>query len=319
MLTTLAPDQLFIVFIMTINTLVWAVLRIPKNRQKLPSIYLIVRSWWWMLALLFGCYWLSNRLLDMLFIFIGLRGGYEIIRLRRVSGKLKLLAKLAQKQQLASKIHLNSSNINSSNINNTHIAKAQTQADSVSVQNNSPIAPPTIKFGVYDIVLLLVLMVLIASLIWLNHLTLMRGQHAIILFVLFASQFNDIAQYLCGRGLGGKLFTRKLAPKLSPNKTIEGALFGSVLSASLATLLGLWLTPFNTVVCFGFAYLLAVSGIAGDLLESAFKRHHGIKDTGTMLAGHGGVLDRIDSLLLGVPLFTVIYWYFYPVASSLPS
>ena len=130
------------------------------------------------------------------------------------------------------------------------------------------------------------------------------------LFVLFASQFNDIAQYLCGRLLGHKWFKRGLAPTISPNKSIEGAVFGSLLAAILASSLGLWLTPFSWLVCLLAAYSLAVSGIAGDLLESAFKRQHGVKDTGTMLAGHGGVLDRVDSLLIGVPVFTLLYWQF---------
>ena len=137
-----------------------------------------------------------------------------------------------------------------------------------------------------------------------------REQYGVLLFVLFASQFNDIAQYLCGRLLGGKLFKRGLAPNISPNKSIEGAIFGSFCAALLASILGLWLTPFNWWLCLLVAYGLAVSGIAGDLLESAFKRQHGVKDTGTLLAGHGGVLDRIDSLLIGVPLFTLLYWLF---------
>ena len=149
---------------------------------------------------------------------------------------------------------------------------------------------------------------LIVSLIALQQLIWQREQYGVLFFVLFASQFNDIAQYLCGRLLGHKLFKRGLAPTISPNKSIEGALFGSMLAAVLATLLGIWLTPFSWWVCLLAAYGLAVSGIAGDLLESAFKRQHGVKDTGTMLAGHGGVLDRIDSLLIGVPLFTLFYW-----------
>ena len=153
-------------------------------------------------------------------------------------------------------------------------------------------------------------MLLIISLVCLQILTWQRGEYGVLLFVLFASQFNDIAQFLCGKLFKGKWFKRGLAPRISPNKSIEGAVFGSLLSALLATLLGIWLTPFAWWLCFIAAYGLAVSGIAGDLLESAFKRQHGVKDTGTMLAGHGGVLDRIDSLLIGVPLFTLAYLVF---------
>jgi len=166
------------------------------------------------------------------------------------------------------------------------------------------------RLNYLDLLLSIAFISLIISLIVLQQLTWQREQYGVLLFVLFASQFNDIAQYLCGRLLGRKLFKRGLAPTISPNKSIEGAIFGSLVAAMLAAVLGLWLTPFTWWVCLLAAYGLAVSGIFGDLLESAFKRQHGVKDTGTMLAGHGGVLDRIDSLLIGVPAFTLLYWLF---------
>lgn len=291
---TLASDQFFIVFIVTINTIVWVLFFIPQNRRKLPKIYLIARSWWWMLALLFSSYLLSIYtpfwwLLDALFVVIGLRGGYEIVRLLRHDSKIKFIAKLKRQQD----------------------KEAQESKAGITVIPVTNAAIPTKRFrsiSLLDIGFLIVFIGLIASLILLSRLTIIREQPGVLLFVLFASQFNDIAQYLCGRWMGNRWFKRKLAPIISPNKTIEGALLGSLLSASLATVLGLWLTPFSALVCFGIAYFLAVSGIAGDLFESTFKRRHGIKDTGTMLAGHGGILDRVDSLLLGVPVFTVVYW-----------
>ena len=294
----MAADTLFVIGLMMVVSLVWAMLALPRLRQRLPKIYLIARSWWLMLAALCACYVIAKVtnnsqpmqpptypyrwLLIAFFVFIGLRGGYEIKRLWCLQSKSVLIEKL-QARGLQPKI----------------LPFSQTSSHST---------PAYTRLNLLDLIFSFAFITLIVSLIALQQLIWQREQYGVLFFVLFASQFNDIAQYLCGRLLGHKLFKRGLAPTISPNKSIEGALFGSMLAAILATLLGIWLTPFNWWICLLAAYGLAVSGIAGDLLESAFKRQHGVKDTGTMLAGHGGVLDRVDSLLIGVPLFTLFYW-----------
>lgn len=134
-----------------------------------------------------------------------------------------------------------------------------------------------------------------------------QHQLGILIFVIFVIQFNDIGQYLMGRLLGQRLFKRKLAPIISPNKTIEGALVGCMLTSALSLPIGKFLTPFNYIQIFILAWILTSIGIVGDLLESAVKRSHGVKDMGRWLKGHGGIIDRIDSLMLAVPAFWLIY------------
>ena len=304
----MATDTLFVIGLMITVSLTWGTLAIPHFRKRLPKIYLIARSWWWMLAALCLCYLIakihgSNQYFDYehpyqwllvaFFILIGLRGSYEITRLWRSESKAKLITKLQARG-------LQTNTLVVPIPQNSHSNKSLTEPT-----NNTQ---PYIYLNLLDGIFSSTFIVLIISLVFLQQLAWQREQYGVLLFVLFASQFNDIAQYLCGRLLGHKLFKRSLAPRISPNKSIEGAFFGSIFAALLASLLGIWLTPFDWTLGLLAAYGLAVSGIAGDLLESAFKREHGVKDTGTLLAGHGGVLDRIDSLLIGVPLFTLLYW-----------
>ncbi len=142
---------------------------------------------------------------------------------------------------------------------------------------------------------------------WLYHTLSIQAHKGVLLFVLFCVQSNDVAQYIAGKLLGGRFFLVKLAPTISPNKTIEGALFGTLLMALIATPLGVYLTSFEGKLCFVLALCLGILGIAGDLLESAVKRRHHIKDMGFWLKGHGGILDRIDSLLFAMPLFFLAY------------
>lgn len=118
-----------------------------------------------------------------------------------------------------------------------------------------------------------------------------------LLATLFLVWAADTGAYFAGRWLG----RHKLAPKVSPGKTWEGVAGGLVLVLALAA----WAAPLLGMPRLAFAALCLVVGacsIVGDLIESLFKRHAGLKDSGTLLPGHGGMLDRIDSLLAAAPL-----------------
>lgn len=119
-----------------------------------------------------------------------------------------------------------------------------------------------------------------------------------LLFLLVVSQASDVFQFVVGK-LAGK---RKIAPRISPSKTVAG-LLGGLLGTSLLGAGLWWLTPYPAWLAAILALLVAVAGFAGGLLLSAAKRARGIKDWGTLLPGHGGVLDRVDSLWLSAPLY----------------
>lgn len=134
-----------------------------------------------------------------------------------------------------------------------------------------------------------------------------RGENAkLLLFGVLVVQLSDFLQYLFGRWLG----RHKLAPTISPNKTWEGFAGGVVVSALVGASLW-WATPFSPPVAGLVALMLAVLGVAGGLTMSAIKRDRGVKDFGTLLPGHGGILDRIDSVCFSVPVFFHFLRFFY--------
>jgi phosphatidate cytidylyltransferase len=133
------------------------------------------------------------------------------------------------------------------------------------------------------------------------------GQNAkLLLFLVIVTELSDVFQYVAG-----KLFGRhKAVPAVSPNKTWEGYLIGGGLATATGAALW-WATPFAPLAAAGFAFVIVVAGIAGGLVMSAVKRDRRVKDFGTMLPGHGGMLDRIDSLCFSAPLFFHLTRFFY--------
>lgn len=118
----------------------------------------------------------------------------------------------------------------------------------------------------------------------------------------------DSGAYFAGRKLGGKLFGgRKLAPRISPNKTLEGlgggVIAGIAVGIVFALIAGATANQLPAVALVAFAAVLF--SVVGDLFESLLKRHAGVKDSGNLIPGHGGILDRIDGVLAALPVFAL--------------
>jgi phosphatidate cytidylyltransferase len=126
-----------------------------------------------------------------------------------------------------------------------------------------------------------------------------EGQNAkLLLFFVLVVQISDVLQYVWGK-LFGK---RAIVPTISPNKTVAG-FWGGVLSATAIGTALWWATPFAWWQAGLFSFLLTLMGFFGGLVMSAIKRDRGVKDYGNLIEGHGGVMDRIDSLCFAAPVF----------------
>jgi phosphatidate cytidylyltransferase len=128
----------------------------------------------------------------------------------------------------------------------------------------------------------------------------------LLLFLVIVVQMSDVLQYVWGKLFG----RRKVAPTISPNKTWEG-LIGGVLSATALGSGLWWITPFSPLEAAGMSLLITILGFAGGLTMSAIKRDSGVKDFGALIEGHGGVLDRIDSLCFAGPVFFHLTRYYF--------
>ena len=130
----------------------------------------------------------------------------------------------------------------------------------------------------------------------------------LIAFLVVVVQSSDVLQYVWG-----KLFGRtKIAPNLSPSKTVEGFVGGALSATALGAALS-WLTPFGVAGAAALSFVIVLMGFFGGLVMSAIKRDRGVKDWGHMIAGHGGFIDRLDSVVFSAPVFFHLVRFFWTV------
>ncbi|HEY5758912.1 MAG TPA: phosphatidate cytidylyltransferase [Steroidobacter sp.] len=136
--------------------------------------------------------------------------------------------------------------------------------------------------------------------VWLALVRLHAQGPQLMLFLLLLVVAADIGAYFAGRAFG----KHKLAPRVSPGKTWEGV-GGGLVAAALMAAFGVWWFNMDTVPFMALCIVVAIASVVGDLTESMFKRHAGLKDSGNLLPGHGGVLDRVDSVTAAAPVFLI--------------
>jgi len=133
-----------------------------------------------------------------------------------------------------------------------------------------------------------------------------RQNAKLLFFFACVVQLSDVLQYVFGKLFGH----RPVAATISPNKTLEGFLGGTIAASMVGA--GLWwVTPFSPLAAFGMALAITLMGFCGGLTMSAIKRDRGVKDYGELLPGHGGMMDRIDSLCFAAPVFFHLTRFFY--------
>jgi len=134
-----------------------------------------------------------------------------------------------------------------------------------------------------------------------------QGQGALLLFyLLLIVQMSDVLQYVFGKLLG----KTKIAPVVSPSKTVEGFVGGAAGAVAIGAAMW-WITPFTPLQAAGIAFVIVLMGFLGGLVLSAVKRSLGAKDWGTMIQGHGGMMDRMDSVSFAAPVFFHLTRYFF--------
>ncbi len=306
----LLPSHSVTMILTLFSGLIIASLIVFIKKQRYPEkdyqeLLLRTRSWWWMIILIVGVLLLGAKATTIFFAFVSflaLKEFYSITPLRAVDRRLAFWAYLAIPLQY-------------------YFAYIQWYGMFIIfipvymflfLPLRSVIIGETTGFIRANAIIQWSLMLCVFGFSHIAYLANMdriipeAGFAGLILYLLFTTQFNDVSQYICGKCFG----KHKIIPKVSPNKTWEGFVGGLLVTTILSSFLAPYLTILTWKTGFLAGIIIAFSGFIGDVVLSSVKRDLRIKDSGTLIPGHGGILDRVDSLIYATPIF---FHYFYYV------
>lgn len=284
---------------------------VKKNKypeRDYDELILRTKSWWWMIGLVLAALYMGQKAATVFFAFVSflaLKEFYSIAQLRTVDRRLVFWAYLAIPVQYYF-AYIQWYGMFIIFIPVYMFLFLPMRSTLIGETKGYIKANATIQ---WSLMLAVFTLSHIAYLINLDRFNEQSGFIGLVLFLLFITQSNDVSQYVFGK-LFGK---HKIIPKVSPNKTWEGFLGGLATTTLLATLLAPFLTILTWQQGVIAGVLIACVGFIGDVVLSSVKRDLGIKDTGSMIPGHGGILDRMDSLMYTTPIF---FHYFYYVTKD---
>lgn len=283
-----------VLFVASLLFFVWEKIKPFKGLDELKTR---TRSWWMMSSIFLLATVFSSAVSFIAFAllsFMALRELFSILHLRQADRSAVLIAYLAVPVQylLAYKDFFTASLIFIPvfmfiAIPFRLVIVGQTQG----VVQSMAVIPATLMIGLFG----------------LSHLGLLLnlpGGRALLFFLVFITEINDVMQFTTGKLLG----RHKIMPTVSPNKTWEGFIGGLVLTTIIGYSLK-FLTPFSNMQVILISFIVANAGFIGDVIISCVKRDLAIKDTSHAIPGHGGILDRIDSLIVSAPVFFYISYY----------
>ncbi|PYJ08356.1 MAG: phosphatidate cytidylyltransferase [Verrucomicrobia bacterium] len=297
---------LLILAVLVVSTLVVAVLRRAKPQKNFSELAARVKAWWIMAAVFFGAIAVNERFSLVFFGFLSfwaLKEYMTLLKTRPADHRALVWAFLAVPVQyvwVAMKwygMFVIFIPVYMFLFLPMRLVLARETAGFVAAASQIQWGLMAFVFGLSHLAMLLTFPAIPNS---------GANGRTLLLFLVFVVEMSDVLQFVWGKTLG----RHKILPTVSPNKTWEGFL-GGIITTSIASLVVGFLTPFTPLQTIGVALLLAVAGFAGGAVMSAVKRDFGVKDFGELIPGHGGMLDRLDSLCYAGPVFFHLVRYFY--------
>lgn len=295
-----------IVGVLVISTVITKIMKRKNNSSGLKEVEMRIRSWW-VMFIIFTFALLIHSTISLIFMallcFLALKEYFSLIPFNRAHRLVLFWAYLTIPIQFLL-IYLGWYGMFIVFIPVYMFLLIPIQAIIVGETKNFLRSIATVQWGV---------MLMVFGLSHLAFLLVLPGREesvagaGLVLFLVVLTQANDVAQFIWGKMLGKK----KIIPKVSPNKTWVGFIGGVLTTTVLAVILAPLITPFSLLASIIAGLYIGLTGFIGDVNISALKRDLNIKDTSAIIPGHGGILDRVDSLTYTAPLFFHFTRYFY--------